>query len=114
MLLIAVYVMLSAGGLVLLKIGANRGIGISMKKSNIEVSLNLYLILGLMLYICAFVTSLIAMSNLNLNVFYPISAGLVYILVCFISYFGLKEPVNHMQLIGMLVILLGVILMNLK
>ena len=54
------------------------------------------------------------MKAMDLSVFYPVSAGLGYVLVCILSYAILKERITAYQLIGILFILAGVILMNLK
>ena len=53
------------------------------------------------------------MKGMNLSLFYPLSAGLIYIAVCVASYLVLKEKISVQQLIGMVVILAGIVIMNL-
>ena len=50
---------------------------------------------------------------MNLSLFYPLSAGLIYIAVCVLSFLVLKEKISVQQLIGMVVILAGIVIMNL-
>ena len=109
--IILIYVAFSVTGLLLLKIGT---FSLSFSNGNFEFSVNSILLIGTVLYLLAFITSLIAMKTIDLSIFYPISAGLGYVLVCILSYIVLKETIAKEQLIGIVFILVGVILMNLK
>jgi len=55
---------------------------------------------------------MVVMKGMNLSLFYPLSAGLIYIAVCVASYLVLKEKISVQQLIGMVVILAGIVIMN--
>ncbi len=112
MLKILVYVIFSAGGLILLKIGTSREFLIEISRGVLHVKLNIVLLSGMVLYVISFITSLIVMKSMNLSIFYPVSAGLVYIVVCFASYFILKEKMGIKELIGMVLILTGIVVMN--
>ena len=107
------YALLSASGLLFLKIGAQNSFSFSFGES-IKFEINWYLVIGLVLYIAAFITSIIAMKKTNLNYFYPISAGLVYVIVCAGSYFVLHEKFTIIQIISVSCIMVGVVLMNIK
>lgn len=113
MTIILLYVMISACGLVFLKMGASRDLKISISEGIFEIKLNIYVIIGLLCYVSSFIVSLVAMGKTNLNIFYPISAGLGYIVVCVASYLILKESFSVLQIIGTILILIGVIIMNL-
>ena len=54
------------------------------------------------------------MSRFNLNYVYPISAGLIYIAIIALSVLLLKEKVTSTQIVGMIAILAGIIIMNIK
>lgn len=112
--IIILYVLFSVSGLLFLKIGTTRAFDLSFSNGNFKFTINYILMIGTLLYLIAFITSLIAMKTIDLSIFYPISAGLGYVLVCLLSYLVLKEAISKQQLIGMLFILVGVILMNLK
>lgn len=113
-LLMLVYATLSASGLIFLKLGAKRSFSLKMINSTFNIEIDVKLILGLMLYLLAFISSLIIMKYADLNFFYPVSAGLVYVLVCFGSYFFIHEQFSNNQLIGITFIAIGVICMNIR
>lgn len=52
------------------------------------------------------------MKGMQLSVFYPISAGMIYVMVCILSRVILHEEMTIKQIIGMCVILVGIIIMN--
>ena len=109
-----IYVCLSAGGLTLIKIGTGKDLAFSLQHGVLSLQINWAVILGLTLYVASFITSMIVMKTMNLSIFYPTSAGLVYIFVCVISILLLHEKVSVTQLVGMAIILSGIIVMNLK
>lgn len=111
---ILIYVLLSSFGLVMLKIGTNHSLKFSLNEGNFTLSINYILIIGMFLYALSFITSLIAMKGIKLNIFYPVSAGLVYILVGLLSFFVLHEKISLTQIVGMGIILVGVVIMNIK
>lgn len=108
------YVILSASGLTIIKIGVNKGATLTLGKTGFSMELNWLLILGMALYIISFLTSMVVMKGMNLSLFYPISAGLIYIFICALSVTVLKEHITAKQLIGMAIILAGIIIMNLE
>lgn len=112
-LLLLIYVICSALGLTLLKLGMNNGFIFSINAGIFEMKFHLLLIIGALLYILSFILNMSVMSKLNLSYFYPVSAGLIYITISIFSIFILKEKVSIMQYIGMFIILFGVVVMNL-
>lgn len=114
MAIILIYVELSVSGLLLLKIGTTKSFSFSLQSGNFNFQFSGILLIGLVLYLLALITSLIAMKTIDLSIFYPVSASLGYILVCLLSYFVLKEQITKEQLMGMIFILIGIVLMNLK
>jgi len=107
------YLAFSSIGLILLKLGLNQGTVFKLAGGSLEVHVSLLLLLGAILYVASFILSLVAMSKMNLTVFYPLSAGLIYVIVCLLGAVFLKESVSMTQMIGMGVILVGIIVMNL-
>lgn len=108
-----IYVCLSATGLTMLKMGLDRGSTLLLDKSGFTLQFNWLLLLGMCVYVLSFLASLLVMKRMDLSLYYPISAGLVYIIVCLVSVLVLKEKLSAMQLAGMAVIFVGIILMNL-
>ena len=112
--LILIYACLSAFGLVFLKMGAQNDFSFSFLNGAFNLQVNVRMLIGFILYLAAFVSSLIVMKYVDLNYFYPISVGLVYVLVCFSSYFMLHEKFSVHQLVGIGFIMVGVLFMNIK
>lgn len=112
MIKILIYVLLSVSGLTLLKIGTGHDLMFGFDKGVFEIKLNIYVILGMILYVLSFIASLIAMKSLNLSIYYPVSAGLGYVMVCVVSFFVLKEVIIIKQWIGIVLILVGIMVMN--
>lgn len=110
---IILYALFSAVGLTFLKLGAKQDFSVSFYRHSFMVQINYMIVLGLFFYIVSFLLSLFIMKKSELNLFYSVSVGLVYICVCFMSYFVLRESISVMQLVGMCLIFAGVIIMNL-
>ncbi len=108
-----IYVFLSATGLTLIKIGTGRGGSLVLDAKGFQLQLNWTLIIGMFIYIMSFLLSLVVMKGMNLSLFYPLSAGMIYIAICGISYFILGEKIIFRQWAGIAVILTGIIIMNL-
>ena len=108
-----IYVCLSATALTLIKMGLESNSTLLLDKSGFNLSLSWMLVLGAVLYVLSFLLSMIVMKGMNLSIFYPLSAGLIYVVVCVMSILVLKEKPSISQMIGMTVILAGIIVMNL-
>lgn len=113
MLGLLIYVCLSATGLTMLKLGLNHGSTLMLDKNGFSLQFSWLLVIGMVLYVGSFLMSLLVMKSMDLSLYYPLSAGLVYIIVCVISVAVLKEKLSVSQMIGMAVILAGIIIMNL-
>ena len=109
-----IYVCLSATALTLIKLGLGKDSTLLLNKGGFSLSLSWMLVLGACLYVVSFCLSMVVMKGMNLSLFYPLSAGLIYIAVCVLSFLVLKEKISTTQLIGMAVILAGIVIMNLK
>lgn len=110
--LLGLYVVCSATGLTLLKVGVSKGIVLKFTSGIVDFEFSWILPLGMMIYATSFLLSLTAMSKMELHYFYPISAGLIYILVFVLSVFVLKEAVDLKSMVGIAIILIGVVVMN--
>ena len=108
-----IYVCLSAAGLTLIKLGLGKNSTLLLNKGGFDLTLSWTLVLGAVVYVVSFLLSMVVMKGMNLSLFYPLSAGLIYIAVCVASYLVLKEKISVQQLIGMVVILAGIVIMNL-
>lgn len=109
-----IYVIMSSLGLTLIKIGTADNFSLKLDRVGMQFQINYVLVAGMCIYIISFLLSMMVMKKMNLSVFYPISAGLIYILICLLSIFVLKEKVSVNQMIGMGIILVGIVVMNFK
>lgn len=109
-----IYVIMSSLGLTLIKLGTANDFSLKLERSGLQFQINYVLIAGMCIYVISFLLSMMVMKKMDLSVFYPISAGLIYVLICIISIFFLKEKVSVNQLLGMGFILVGIVVMNLR
>lgn len=107
-----IYVVCSASGLVLMKFGMSNGFLLSISDGVLHLNASIITFAGVSLYLVSFLLSLVVMSKLSISFFYPLSAGLIYILVSVFGALLLKEKLDQKQVIGMAFILVGIIIMN--
>ncbi len=55
-----------------------------------------------------------ALEEINLSIAYPIMTAVGYSIVVLYSYFGFKESLNYKQVIGLLLIMVGVFLVSMQ
>lgn len=113
-ILICIYLLLTVSGLVLFKVGANQGISASIHSGFFALKISGVSILGILCYGCSFLLYLALVSKMDLGYIYPVTTGIVYILVLAASVFIFKEAVSTFKIIGCGFIFIGVILMNIK
>jgi multidrug transporter EmrE-like cation transporter len=91
-----------------MKIGANQ---FHSSKSLLANYLNLYVLIGFILYGISAVLWIYALSKIPLSIAYPmVSFG--YIIVVIASYFILHEPINVLKSVGLFIIIIGVVLIS--
>lgn len=113
MIALLIYVCMSAAGLTMIKIGTARESTLLLDTAGFDLKLSWILVIGLCIYVLSFLMSIMVMKRMNLTIFYPLSAGLIYILVSLAGFIVLKEAFTVQQLIGMAIILAGIVVMNL-
>ena len=111
-ILIAAYVVATAGGLVLLKLGTNGASVISLVGNKIALNITPMSILGIFVYGISFLLYIVLISRFSLGYIVPLTTALVYILVFTASYFIFKESFTMLKIISMSLIITGVILLN--
>lgn len=111
-ILIAVYMLLSASGLILFKKGSQNGLSIILSQSGLNLKISYFSILGILSYGCSFLLYLFLVSKFNLSYIVPITTGLMYVVIFIASALVFKEKIDPIHLIGAIVVLFGVILIN--
>ena len=109
--LFAVYALLSAGGLVLFKLGG-RDAALELGRTGFSVSLSWKMLLGIFCYLCSFLLWLVIVSRTQLTFAMPLSVGVVNILVFLGSARFLGEQITPTKILGLAVIVLGLYLIS--
>lgn len=110
-IMFAIYVCLSAGGLVLFKLGSS-SVSAHVGSDGFSFSTSWYMILGILCYAVSFILWLFIVSGTDLSIAMPLSVGIVNILVLLGSKFILNENVSIAKWIGCLVIIIGLFIIN--
>ena len=110
-LLFLLYICLSAGGLILFKLGS-KGAMFHLQSDRFTVSISWVMVLGIVCYALSFLLWLGIVSALELSYAMPLSVGLVNILVLIGSSLVLNETISIMQWIGVCIIIVGLFIMN--
>lgn len=112
--LIALYVLTTSGGLILLKLGTTTGLPVSLMDNAIKFNLNIYSILGLLFYGLSFVLYIYLVSKFDLGYIIPLTTALVYTLIFTASFFIFHEVFTVLKIAAISLIITGVILLNIK
>ncbi len=110
-LLFAVYALLSAGGLVLFKLGGQDA-AFQVGKTGFSLALSWKMLLGILCYLCSFLLWLVIVSRTQLTFAMPLSVGIVNTLVFLGSAHFLGERITPLKILGLAVIVLGLFLIS--
>ena len=111
---IVFYIIFTVGGLILLKLGSGT-LGFSIKNGNLGISMSYISLLGFIAYIISFLLyTFCIIKKYNLSYIYPLLSGATQILVVIAGVFIFKEHINIPSGIGIVLIVLGLILLNIK
>jgi glycosyltransferase involved in cell wall biosynthesis/multidrug transporter EmrE-like cation transporter len=113
-ILILLYVSLTAGGLILLKLGTGGKPLVSSVEGQIIWNIGIVSILGLFCYGVSFLLYMFLVSKFDLGYIVPLTTGLVYILVFAASFLVFKEAFSVIKVFAICLVISGVILLNLK
>ncbi|MEG0034929.1 MAG: EamA family transporter [Bacilli bacterium] len=109
--LFLIYVCLSAGGLILFKLGS-KDVALNITSQFFSMKFSWLMLLGILCYAGSFVLWLVIVSSLKLSYAMPMSVGLVNLLVLIGSILVLNEKVGMLQWIGTVVIIIGLFIIN--
>jgi len=113
-LIIALYVLTTASGLVLLKLGTNGASFVSLVDGRLSWNIGLLSVMGIFLYGISFLLYIYLISKFNLGFIIPLTTGLVYILIFIASFVVFKESFTATKIAAIVLIVTGVILLNLN
>ena len=113
-ILIILYVISTAGGLILLKLGSTGGAVVELINGKLTSNLTLLNTTGILLYGLSFLLYLYLIAKNDLGYIIPLTTGLVYILVFIASVIVFRESFTLIKALAIILIVAGVILITNK
>lgn len=113
-LILALYVLATSAGLIVLKLGTETGVPISIASGKLHINLNWQSITGILLYGLSFLLYVYLISKNDLGYIIPLTTAFVYIVIFVASAIIFKEVFTVTKIIGITLIILGLIFLNLK
>lgn len=113
-LILSLYILATSAALVALKWGAKSGAPVHSVEGKIHFNLNTYVVSGVILYGISFVLYTYLIAKYDLGYIVPLTTALVYIIIFTASYFIFHEVFTAVKVAGIVLIVAGLILLNLK
>lgn len=113
-ILIAVYVLISSLGLVVLKWGSKNGAPAEFINGRVHLNLSVYVVAGIALYGASFLLYTYLLAKYDLGYIIPLTTALVYSIIFVASFFIFKESFTLIKTLGVVLILIGIIFLNVK
>ena len=111
---IIMYLILSVGGLVLVKMGSSN-MSIAISKGNFNFSMGIKAILGFLTYIGSFIIyTFYIVRKFDLSYIFPIITGITQVLVFIAGIIFFKEHISIWGYAGIGLIITGIVLLNIK
>jgi len=113
-IILILYILTTSIGLIVLKLGTNSGLPITLVENKIQFNINAATVIGIILYGLSFIMYMYLISKNDLGYIIPLAASFVYILIFFGSYLVFNEVFTPTKIIGISLILGGMIFINLN
>jgi len=113
-LILALYVLATSFGLIVLKLGANADLPITIADSKLQLNLNVFSLSGIALYSLSFILYIYLISKYDLGYIIPLVTALVYILIFVASFIIFNERFTATKILAIILIIAGLILLNLQ
>ena len=111
---IIIYLILSVGGLVLVKSGSG-SVNIAIQNGTFNFAMGIKAMLGFIAYIGSFlIYTFYIIKKFDLSYIFPIITGITQVLVIIAGVIIFKEHINGFAIGGILMIILGIVFMNIK
>lgn len=112
-ILVAIYVILSLSGLILMKKGGNAG-SFSSSNGNLNFVINWISFFGLLCYLCSFLLFTRIVVMFDLSYIMPLTTGVVQVLTLVASKVVFKENISMASIVGASLVIIGIVVMNWK
>lgn len=107
-LYIMIYLLFTSLGLILFKIGAADNLKISLSNGAFNFRMGYVSILGIFCYFASFLIYLGLVSKLQLSYLFPVTTGILQIVILIASAYVFHEHISVSNIIGVVLIILGV------
>lgn len=107
------YIFFTISGLTLMKMGGGQ-LSIGIKEGIFQFNLGVRLLMAFMMYGVSFILWSRIVAASDLTYIMPVSSAVVNILTLIVGIIIFKETMSIMQVIGMVVVTLGIVMMNIK
>lgn len=111
-ILTIVYLLFTTTGIFLMKLGGN-SLALTLK-NGVSFKIGYITLTGFFCYICSFLLWQKLLTIFDLSYIVPITTGISQIVIVCIGYFFFKEQLSITNMIGILLIIIGVILVSIK
>lgn len=112
-LLVGIYLILTTSGLIFMKLGGNSG-QLAIDNGNIGFTINWISAIGFVCYLASFLLFTKIITSFDLSYILPICTGIVQIISLIAAYFIFKENISAYSFIGIIIVIIGIVLMNIK
>ncbi len=111
-LILALYVLTTSAGLIILKLGTKNGLPLSFANGKLHLNFNAVAIGGIILYGLSFILYMWLIAKNDLGYIIPLTTALVYIIIFVASYLVFRETFTITKILGVTFIISGLILLN--
>ena len=110
-LLLLLYVISGAFGMVLVKLGGAES-QFSFSKGKLSIETGYFFLIGLILYVISFIVWMIILQKFELTFISPLAYGLLFIALALVSWIFLGETLDLYKIIGIILIISGALTMT--
>jgi len=111
--IIILYSILSALGMVFMKLGSDNAI-VNKKKEGFLIFINYKMFVGMLMYFLSFIFWVLILKLFPVVYISPIVYGINFIFIVIFSYLILKEKVTGKGILGAIIIIIGVIITSIN
>lgn len=111
-LLSGFYILFTSLGVIFMKLGGD-SISLVLKKG-VVFKIGYVTLLGFIFYMLSFLLWQKLLVTYNLSYIIPILTGIMQVIVLFIGYYYFKETINVYNVLGVVIIVIGVVLLGIN
>lgn len=111
--LLIIYILCSSFGVILIRKGSIQS-SIAFLDGKIFTTISPMFLIGFILYLISFLSWIYIIQIFPVTYISPVAYGMIYILICVLSFLFFKEVVKPKTILGSIMIVIGIILASAK